>query len=85
MIMNKKCINCGLEISEARLEVLPNTEFCVTCAGALTPRRGKLTRFETIQDVDEAAEVSEVPSWNERNPDVSVNSVDEEALKSCNV
>jgi hypothetical protein len=44
-----------------------------------------LTRFETIQDVDEAAEVSEVPSWNERNPDVSVNSVDEEALKSCNV
>ncbi len=83
--MNKKCVCCDVEISEARLEVLPNTEFCVKCASVVNPRHQKLTRFETIQDVDEAAEVSEVPSWNERNPDVSVNSVDEEALKSCNV
>ena len=71
--MNKNCVCCNVEISEARLEALPTTEFCVKCAGAINPRHQKLTRFETIQDVDEAAEVSEVPTWNERNPDLFIN------------
>lgn len=26
------CVDCGQDIAEARLNVLPNTEYCITCA-----------------------------------------------------
>lgn len=33
----KKCSVCGKEIQPERLEILPNTPFCVKCSGSHAP------------------------------------------------
>lgn len=39
----KNCINCGKSIPKERLEVLPNTEFCIKCA------EGNVSKFTTYK------------------------------------
>ncbi len=36
--MIKKCKNCDKEIPQARLEIIPDTEYCVPCAD-LAPQK----------------------------------------------
>ena len=80
------CVCCNEAISAERLEALPGVEFCVKCAGAINPRHQKLTIARAIQDepIDEEEGSSDkIPAWNERNPDINVNSTDEELLKEA--
>ena len=34
-----KCSNCGASIPPARLEIVPDTEYCVRCAEKLGPKK----------------------------------------------
>lgn len=54
-----KCINCNGDIEEARLEAVPNTEFCIKCARTYACKRAKEVRYAdrrtNIEETDEAS------------------------------
>ena len=43
--MNKTCTYCHGEIEAARLEALPETEYCIKCAKKVNPPRAR-ERFQ---------------------------------------
>ena len=53
--MRKICIVCGKEVEAARLEVLPDTEFCIACARNVKtarvrePSRGHYTGLNFLE------------------------------------
>lgn len=50
-IMSKFCIGCGKEIPPKRVEILPNTKFCVACAeGKVGKKRGVSYQGGTGED-----------------------------------
>lgn len=85
----KNCIGCNETISEERLEALPGVEFCVKCASQINPRRAFAkgspgeALFDEMMEGEEVDTTSAVPAWNERNPDISINSDDEQLLKEA--
>jgi hypothetical protein len=81
------CICCEKEIPPERLEAIPGAELCVKCASVINPRQKKLKLTQSIEaadadDEEEESGVSKATQWNEVN-DISINTTDEEALKSA--
>ena len=46
----KKCIQCDNEIEQARLEALPDTEFCIQCARQIKIPRARERFIFSLND-----------------------------------